>query len=41
MGIIANIMNLAGVPGYGREVYMGLVTVTAMLIRYGVGSPKR
>jgi ribose transport system permease protein len=40
-GIIANIMNLAGVPGYDREVYMGLIVVIAMLIQYGVGSLKR
>lgn len=41
MGIIANIMNLAGVPGYDQEVYMGLIIVVAMLIQYGAGSLKR
>jgi ribose transport system permease protein len=41
MGIIANIMNLAGVPGYDQEVYMGLIIVIAMLIQYGAGSLKR
>ena len=41
MGIIANIMNLAGVPGYHQEVYMGLIIVVAMLIQYGAGSLKR
>ncbi len=41
MGIIANIMNLAGVPGYHQEVYMGLIIVIAMLIQYGAGSLKR
>jgi ribose/xylose/arabinose/galactoside ABC-type transport system permease subunit len=41
MGIIANIINLAGVPGYDREVSMGLIIVIAMLIQYGVGSLKR
>ena len=41
MGIIANIMNLAGVPGYNQKVYMGLIIVLAMLIQYGAGSLKR
>jgi ribose/xylose/arabinose/galactoside ABC-type transport system permease subunit len=41
MGIIANIMNLAGVPGYDQEVYMGLIIVIAMLIQYAAGSLKR
>jgi ribose/xylose/arabinose/galactoside ABC-type transport system permease subunit len=41
MGIIANIMNLAGVPGYDQNVYMGLIIVLAMLIQYGAGSLKR
>jgi ribose/xylose/arabinose/galactoside ABC-type transport system permease subunit len=41
MGIIANIMNLAGVPGYDQQVYMGLIIVIAMLIQYGAGSLKR
>ena len=41
MGIIANIMNLAGVPGYEQQVYMGLIIVVAMLIQYGAGSLKR
>jgi ribose/xylose/arabinose/galactoside ABC-type transport system permease subunit len=40
MGIIANIMNLAGVPGYNQQVYMGLIIVLAMLIQYGAGSLK-
>lgn len=40
MGIIANIMNLAGVPGYHQQVYMGLIIVVAMLIQYGSGSLK-
>jgi ribose transport system permease protein len=40
MGIIANIMNLAGVPGYHQEVYMGLIIVVAMLIQYGAGALK-
>ncbi len=41
MGIIANIMNLAGVPGYNLNDYMGLIIVLAMLIQYGAGSLKR
>ena len=41
MGIIANIMNLAGVPGYNQNVYMGLIIVLATLIQYGAGSLKR
>lgn len=41
MGIIANIMNLGGVPGYHQQVYMGLIIVIAMLIQYGTGSLKR
>ena len=41
MGIIANIMNLAGVPGYDQQVYMGLIIVIAMLIQYAAGSLKR
>jgi ribose/xylose/arabinose/galactoside ABC-type transport system permease subunit len=41
MGIIANIMNLAGVPGYHQQVYMGLIIVVAMLLQYGTGSLRR
>jgi ribose transport system permease protein len=41
MGIIANIMNLGGVPGYHQQVYMGLIIVIAMLLQYGTGSLKR
>ena len=41
MGIIANIINLAGVPGYLQDVYMGLIIVIAMLIQYSAGSLKR
>jgi putative xylitol transport system permease protein len=41
MGIIANIMNLAGVPGYHQQVYMGLIIVVAMLLQYGTGQLKR
>lgn len=41
MGIIANIMNLAGVPGYHQQVYMGAIIIVAMLLQYGTGSLKR
>jgi ribose transport system permease protein len=41
MGIIANIMNLAGVPGYHQQVYMGVIIVVAMLLQYGSSSLKR
>ncbi|QKK33287.1 ABC transporter permease (plasmid) [Rhizobium indicum] len=41
MGIIANIMNLAGVPGYHQQVYMGAIIVVAMLLQYSTGSLKR
>lgn len=41
MGIIANIMNLAGVPGYHQQVYMGLIIIVAMLIQYSAGTLKR
>lgn len=41
MGIIANIMNLAGVPGYHQQVYMGAIIVVAMLLQYSAGSLKR
>ncbi|MFB2553401.1 ABC transporter permease [Ensifer soli] len=41
MGIITNIMNLAGVPGYHQQVYMGAIIVIAMLLQYSTGSLKR
>ncbi|WP_027134154.1 ABC transporter permease [Geminicoccus roseus] len=41
MGIIGNIMNLAGVPGYHQQVYMGAIIVVAMLLQFGAGSLKR
>lgn len=40
MGIIANIMNLGGVPGYHQQVYMGVIIVIAMLLQYGTGRLK-
>ncbi len=41
MGIIANMMNLGGVPGYHQQVYMGLIIVIAMLLQYGAGAFRR
>jgi len=40
MGIIANLMNLVGVPGYHQQVYMGLIIIVAMLLQYSTGSLK-
>jgi ribose/xylose/arabinose/galactoside ABC-type transport system permease subunit len=41
MGIIANIMNLASVPGYHQQVYMGVIIIVAMLLQFGTGQLKR
>ena len=41
MGIIANIMNLAGVPGYHQQVYMGAIIVVAMLLQFGTSWMER
>jgi ribose transport system permease protein len=35
LGIIANIMNLASVPGYSQQVFMGLIIMLAVLIQQG------
>ena len=35
MGVIGNIMNLADVPGYNQQVFMGVIIVVAMLLQYG------
>ena len=35
MGVIGNIMNLADVPGYNQQVFMGAIIVLAMLLQYG------
>jgi len=34
LGIITNIMNLAGVPGYHQNIYLGGIIVLAMLVQY-------
>lgn len=41
MGIIGNIMNLAGVPGYHQQVYTGLIIIVAMLLQYGSTALRR
>ena len=35
LGIIANTMNLANVPGYSQQVFMGLIIMVAVLIQQG------
>ncbi len=41
MGVIGNIMNLADVPGYDQQVFMGIIIVIAMLLQYGTRWLKR
>ena len=35
MGVIGNIMNLADVPGYNQQIFMGVIIVIAMLLQHG------
>ncbi|MEI4488877.1 ABC transporter permease [Frigidibacter sp. MR17.14] len=35
LGVIGNIMNLAGVPGYHQQVYLGAIIVIAVLLQNG------
>jgi ribose transport system permease protein len=35
LGVINNIMNLAGVPGYHQEVFMGAIIIVAVLLQQG------
>ena len=35
LGVIGNIMNLAGVPGYHQQVYLGLIIVVAVVLQHG------
>ena len=35
LGVIANIMNLASVPGFYQQVFMGVIIIGAMLLQYG------
>ena len=41
IGIIGNIMNLAGVPGYHQQVYTGLIIILAMLLQYSSYAMRR
>lgn len=34
LGIISNLMNLAGVPGFFQQVFMGLIIIFAMLLQF-------
>ena len=40
LAIIGNIMNLANVPGYDQQVFLGVIIVLAMLLQYGTGRLK-
>ena len=35
LGVIANIMNLANVPGYSQQVFMGVIIMVAVLVQQG------
>lgn len=35
LGVIGNIMNLAGVPGYHQQVYLGVIIVVAVVLQHG------
>lgn len=41
LGVIANLMNLANVPGYHQQVFMGIIIICAMLLQYGTSALKR
>ncbi len=41
LGIINNVMNLAGVPGYHQEVVMGAIIVIAVLLQHGTSWMER
>lgn len=36
LGVMTNLMNLAGVPGYHQQVWMGVIIAVAMLLHFGV-----
>jgi ribose transport system permease protein len=38
LGTIGNIMNLAGVPGYHQQVYLGAIIIVAVVIQQGTQS---
>lgn len=41
LGIIGNLMNLGGVPGFYQQVFMGLIIIAAMLLQSGTSFMKR
>lgn len=41
LGVIANLMNLANVPGYHQQVFMGVIIIGAMLLQYGTTALRR
>lgn len=41
LGVISNIMNLANVPGYHQQVFMGVIIIGAMLLQYGTSALNR
>lgn len=41
LGVIGNIMNLAGVPGYHQQVYLGAIIMIAVVIQQGTQSLRR
>ena len=41
LGTIGNIMNLAGVPGYHQQVYLGVIIMVAVVIQQGTQSLRR
>src|SRR6218665_464504 len=41
LGVIANIMNLASVPGYHQQVVMGVIILAAILVQRGTVATRR
>ena len=41
LGVIANIMNLTGVPGYHQQVVMGLIILVAIVAQRSAGASQR
>ena len=40
LGVMTNLMNLAGVPGYHQQVWMGIIIAVAMLLHFAVTKMK-
>ena len=40
LGVMTNLMNLAGVPGYHQQVWMGVIIAVAMLLHFSVNKIK-